>query len=357
VLVSGDLHCVWLNTAALEGYGHAGHPTGLLREGDAFAVVQQLEVVSDGALDEWADAAAREAAKRGVVGIVDFEMAWNLDSWSRRIDAGTRSVRVEFGICTEHLDRAIDLGLRTGQVINDRLTVGHFKILTDGSLNTRTAYCYDEYPGLDGQPGSRGMLTVEPDRLRPLMRLASDAGILPAVHAIGDHANSLALDAFETIGCRGRIEHAQLLIGADLPRFAKLGVEASVQPDHAMDDRDVADHYWAGRTGRAFALRSLIDAGATLRLGSDAPVSSLDPWNTIAAAVGRARDGREPWHPEQSISVREALDASSRSTLRKGQPADVVVLDRDPERSTADELRTMPVVATMVGGEFTHRAL
>lgn len=357
VLVSADLHAVWLNSAALALYNHSGHPTGLFREDDAFEITRLINTVPDATLDGWADAAARQAATRGVVGIIDLEMQWNLETWTRRISGGADSLRVEFGIYSQHLERAIELGLRTGRRINDLLTVGMFKVLTDGSLNTRTAYCHDEYPGLEGQPHSRGLLTVPPEQLIPLMRRAADAGIAPDVHAIGDHANTLALDAFETLGIGGRIEHAQLLSDADFARFSRLGVVASVQPEHAMDDRDVADRYWAGRTGHAFAVKSLLDAGAELSLGSDAPVAPLDPWVTIAAAVGRARDGREPWHPEQGISPVAALSASTRTSVAVGQPADLVVTDLDPLAVTPHELRNMPVAATLLGGRFTHRAL
>jgi len=355
VLVSGDLHTVWLNSAALSLFGHAGHPTGVLVEDPAFAITRHLGVVADEVLDRWAESASKAAAARGVVGIVDLEMTWNLDTWTRRIAAGNRSLRVDFGIYAQHLDRAIELGLRSGQKIDDLLTVGPLKLITDGSLNTRTAYCFDEYPGREGQDGSRGMLTLPPEELLPLMRKGADAGILPTVHAIGDHANSLALDAFAEIGMGGRIEHAQLLAESDFPRFAGLGVVASVQPDHALDDRDVADRHWAGRTGRAFAMRSLLDAGAELAMGSDAPVSPLDPWATMAAAVNRTRGGREPWHPEQRISATEALAASTRTTVAVGELADLVITETDP--LAVDDLRGMAVSATLLGGGFTHRAL
>ena len=357
VLVSGDLHAVWLNSAALDLYGFRGHPTGLLREDPAFDITAQIGNVADEVLDAWAVDAAKHAASRGVVGVVDLEMNWNLDTWVRRRAAGADSLRVEFGIYTMHLERAIALGLHTGQVIDELLTVGRYKVLTDGSLNTRTAYCYDEFPGLEGQPGSRGMLTMPPEKLLPLMRSAAAAGLESTVHAIGDHANTLALDAFEQIGIGGRIEHAQLVSEADFARFAALGVEASVQPEHAMDDRDIADHHWAGRTDRTFPLRSLLDAGATLVFGSDAPVAPLDPWVTMAAAVGRSRDGREPWHPEQRLTVAEAMAASVRTSVAAGQPADLVVTDADPLTSSADFLRTMPVSATILAGRFTHTTL
>jgi predicted amidohydrolase YtcJ len=126
-----------------------------------------------------------------------------------------------------------------------------------------------------------------------------------------------------------------------------------------MDDREVADRYWAGRTWRAFALRSLLDAGATVVLGSDAPVAPLDPWITIAAAVARARDGRAAWHPEQSITAAEAIGASAhgRRRVAAGDFADVCVVDIDPLTATGSELRAMPVSATLIAGRFTHNTL
>jgi predicted amidohydrolase YtcJ len=362
VLISADLHCCWLNTAALDRFGVGAHPTGILREDDAFRITESLRDVPESVLDGWVADAARTAASRGVVGVVDFEMADNLAVWSQRIAAGSNFLRIAAGIYTEHVDAAIAAGHRTGQIIagtQGLLAVGPFKILIDGSLNTRTAFCVDEYPGLEGQHHSHGMLTVSPDALVPVLRRVSDAGLLPAVHAIGDDANRIALDAFETVGCRGRIEHAQLLRDADLPRFAALGVVASVQPEQAMDDRDVADRYWAGRTSRAFALRSLLDAGATVVLGSDAPVAPPDPWITIAAAVARARDGLEAWHPEQSITAVEAIAASAHGRYRvaASDVADLCVVERDPLTATGSELRAMPVAATLIAGRFTHNSL
>ena len=359
VLVSGDLHCCWLNTVALACFGFGGHPTGILREDEAFRVTEALLDVPGSVLDGWVAEAATSAAARGVVGVVDFEMADNLAIWQRRMAAGSNTLRVAAGIYTEHLDAAIAAGRRTGDVVagtGGLLAVGPFKILIDGSLNTRTAYCVDEYPGLEGHPHSHGMLTVSPHDLVPLLRRASAAGILPAVHAIGDDANRIALDSYEAVGCRGRIEHAQLLRREDLPRFAALGVTASLQPEQAMDDREVADRYWAGRTSRAFPLRSLIDAGATVVLGSDAPVAPLDPWITIAAAVGRSRDGLPAWHPEQSISAAEAITASAhgRRSVSVGDVADLCVVDLDPFTAAASELRSMPVAATLVAGRVTH---
>lgn len=363
ILIAADLHCVWLNSAALARYGHAGHPTGLLQEEDAFAVHRSITSVPDDVVDGWVQDAADAAAARGVVGVVDFEMAWNLEAWTRRIAAGNLSLRVRFGIYPADLDRAVAERLHSGQILphtHGLLEVGSLKVITDGSLNTRTAYCFDPYQGLAGRAHSHGILNVPLEELTGLMIEARSAGLDAAIHAIGDRANSHVLDAFAASGARGSVEHAQLLAASDIPRFASLGVLASVQPEHAMDDRDVADRYWAGRTDRAFVLRSILDAGGTLALGSDAPVAPLDPWLAIAAAVGRSRDGRAPWHPEQSITVAEALAASTRSgsaVVRAGQVADLVLVDRDPYTAAVDELRRMPVAATILNGRFTHNQL
>lgn len=355
LLISGDLHCAWLNSAALALFGFAGHPTGVLREDPCFALMERLQVIPDATLDEWVVDAATLAAARGVVGAVDMEMGPNIQSWQRRATAGFDTMRIQASIYTSHLDEAMSAGLGTGTSLggSSLVTVGPFKILIDGSLNTRTAYCVDEYL----ETHDHGLLTVSPDELIPLMRKAVAAGIEPAVHAIGDEANRLVLDAFETVGCRGRVEHAQLLRTEDIPRFGALGVAASVQPEHAMDDRDIAERHWAGRTDRAFVLRSLLDTGAKLLLGSDAPVAPLDPWVTMSAAVSRSRDGREPWHPEQRISVAEAVAASTNSTVQVGQPADLIAVESDPFEASGDVLRTMSVALTLLAGEVTHRAL
>jgi predicted amidohydrolase YtcJ len=346
VLISGDLHCVWANSAALALYGF--ETDGLLREQPAFDLTRAVGRVDDATLDAWARTAGEVAARRGVVGFADLEMDWGVETWQRRQAGGFDTQRVEFAVYTQFLDRAVELGFATGQRLGELLSVGRYKVLTDGSLNTRTAYCADPFPGTD----NHGLLEIAPDALQARMRQAWQAGIEPTVHAIGDAALTVALDAFEAVGARGWVEHAQLVADSDLGRFAQLGVTASLQPEHAMDDRDVADRYWAGRTHRVIPARSLLDAGARLAFGSDAPVAPLDPWVAMAAAVTRSRDDREPWHAEQRVTVAEALEASTRSTVAVGQPADLVVIDAPLAPET---LRTMPVYATMLAGRFTYR--
>lgn len=349
-IVSGDLHACWLNTRALERFGVADHPTGLLREDECFAVVPRLDEADEATIDGWAREAGSAAAARGVVGIVDMEMPFSLGPWHRRMDAGFDALRVWASVYPQAIDEAIAAGLVTGRPVTALLSMGYAKIITDGSLNTRTAFCADPYPGTH----DRGMLTVSPEALREHLARASAAGLVPAVHAIGDEANRHAIDALTELhrlgSISGRIEHAQLLHEADLARFASAGIVASIQPEHALDDRDVADRHWRGRTDRSYVIRGLLDAGARVVLGSDAPVAPLDPWVAMDAAVTRARDGREPWHPEQAVTVAEAIASSTRTVVAAGEPADLVVLDADP--ATAP-LRTMPVAATLLGGRPT----
>ncbi|MFJ4225033.1 amidohydrolase [Microbacterium sp. NPDC089695] len=360
-LINADVHSTWLNSAALRREGFAS-ADGMLREEDAFEISRRLNAVDPERSDRAVRAAGDRAAARGVTGLVDFDMAWNADAWPRRIAQGFASHRVEFAVYPFDLSRAIGAGLRTGELHEDPdapeagrglIRVGPLKIISDGSLGTRTAACSHAYPG---DPDNFGVLTVPPAALAELLTTATGAGLGVAVHAIGDRAVTAALDAFTATGAVGTIEHAQLVRHADLARFARLGVVASVQPQHAVDDRDVVGTHWALQTSIGYPLRALQDAGVELRFGSDAPVAPLDPWQAISAAVTRTDDERAPWHPEEILGRDDALRASVRTALRPGAVADIAVCGADPRVAVGEALRRMPVIATLLGGHLTHRA-
>jgi Holliday junction DNA helicase RuvB P-loop domain/Amidohydrolase family len=211
------------------------------------------------------------------------------------------------------------------------------------------------------------------EELEEIVRRGAEQGWPVAVHAIGDQANRAALDAFEStreewsaLPIPPRVEHAQLVHPDDLERFAALGVACSVQFSHAPSDRDLADERWAGKTAGAYAFRSLWDSGAIVANGSDAPIEELDPLLGIRAGVTRTLDDRPSWHAEQCLSVEQALlastvnpaqlcgDGNRRGRLLPGFLADLVVLDRDPLSCAPDELASVAVVATMVGGRWVH---
>lgn len=209
-------------------------------------------------------------------------MDFNIEAWQRRIrDKGIKELRVRCGMYWQHLQPALAAGLRTGDGVPDTdglATVGPSKWITDGSLGSRTACCHDPYPD---EPDNYGHFEYEPKTLLEGLEAATRGGMTLAVHAIGDRANELVLQAFAALDPPAlpgsSIEHAQLLALSDIPLFARLGLVASIQPTHMADDRELAERYWPGRTGRAYAFRSLVEAGATLKLGSDAPVAPIDP--------------------------------------------------------------------------------
>lgn len=357
VLISGDLHAAWFNGAAAQLLGVPAETGCILREAAAIEISARVGEVPTELLDTWVAEATQSAASRGVVGVVDLDIDDAPAQWLRRAARRETPIRVRAGIYPEHLDRAKLNGYRTGTSLDGdaaRVSIGPLKVITDGSLNTRTALCSDPYPDQSG-PEAHGISRYSTAELVELLREGQNIGLVPTVHAIGDRANTLALDAFDSVGVRGMIEHAQMVDRADLPRFAALGVTASVQPEHAVDDRDIADRHWPGRTDIAFAFRSLIDAGAQVALGSDAPVAPLDPWVTMAAAIYRTKGEREPWHPEQRIRLDEAYRASAAgASVSVGDIADIVITDLDPRDCDANQLRNMPVSGTLLAGEATH---
>src|SRR2546423_11142403 len=218
----------------------------------------------------------RIARSRGVTSVHDKD-GWlgALGVWQRLRDEGALHLRVWQSLPAEQVEELADLHVRSG-FGDDLLRVGYLKTFMDGTLGSQTARM------LDGS----GVQITSREKLVEIIRSGAAAALPVAVHAIGDLANREALDAFEEtrdrwqpLGLRPRIEHAQLLTWEDVPRFAELGVAASVQFSHASSDQEIAERFWAGKTDRAYAYRSLRDAGALLANGSDAPIEELAPWD------------------------------------------------------------------------------
>ncbi|WP_300267555.1 amidohydrolase family protein [Microbacterium sp.] len=354
-LINADVHSVWLNSAALRRESFAT-PDGMLREEDAFEISRRLNAVDPAHGDRAVTLAGTRAAARGVTGIVDFDMAWNADAWERRVAEGFSSQRVEFAVYLADLGRAVAAGLRTGAPLagSDGLVhMGSLKLITDGSLGTRTAACSQAYPH---DSTDFGVMNLSQSELIDALTVAAGAGLDAALHAIGDRAVASALDAAAATGVSGTIEHVQLVRHIDIARMARLGFAASVQSQHALDDRDLAEGLWAAQTAMRYPMASLLRAGVALRLGSDAPVAPLDPWVTIAAAVSRTDGERPRWDAQEQISVDDALTASARGAIRPGAVADLAVCGADPQTASASALRQMPVLATLLGGRVTHLA-
>ena len=375
-LMARDYHSLWLNSAALahangdldaEGgvvvRDERGEPTGVLREECAWHFRDTYVRPTE---DEMVDASregVRIAIARGVTAVHDKD-GWlgALGVWQRLREEGSLHLRVWQSMPAEKVDELADLYIRSG-FGDDLVRIGYLKTFMDGTLGSQTARM------LDGT----GVQITSRDQFAEIIRRGAQAGLPVAVHAIGDLANREALDAFEEtasewqpLGLRHRIEHAQVLAPEDLPRFAELGIAASVQFSHAPSDRDLADRFWAEKTQGAYAYRSLRDSGALLTNGSDAPIEELDPWAGVCAGVLRTIDERGPWHPEQRLTLDDALEATTvnpawlaheehrRGQLLPGFLADLVVLDRDPYELEPEQLPEVNVVATMLGGRWTH---
>ena len=355
VIVNFDLHSAWVSSAGMRRYGFA-YSAGVLVEEECFELQRRITDLPTEVTDVWVFEAAAAAAAHGVVGIRDMEMKWNIPPWRQRMQKGFSALRVRASVYPAWLDEALEYGMRTGDVDPEYplLEMGPFKLIADGSLNAQTAWVNHPFPN-----GSMGQVNFSYADLCQSMRKAHAGGLECAIHAIGDAANTMVLNAFAETGAKGSVEHAQLLDDADVARFAQLGVIASVQPQHCLDDRQAGEKLWGHCTERMYRFADLANAGASLWLGSDAPVAPLDPWLEIQAAVDRKMpEETQAWHENQRVSRKLALASSTDGKgihPQMGQVADLVLLDADPLTCSSDVLRHMPVAGTLLAGRFTYR--
>ena len=353
-------------------------PTGVLKDSamDAVWAVRPARTLEE--VTEALRTAMRHAAKNGVTSVQDLPgNPRDLEAWETLRQRGEVTVRVNYRPSLSEWQKARDK--RAGMKKDEWLRVGGVKGYADGSLGSSTALFFDPY---DDDPGNRGVFAAEAIPLATLedrVAAADAAGLQVEIHAIGDRANAEILDVFERIAAKNgakdrrfRIEHAQHLRASDIPRFARLGVIASMQPYHAIDDGRWAEK----RIGRercktTYAFRSLLDSKVVLAFGSDWDVAPLSPVEGIFAAVTRRTiDGKNPegWFPEQKITAEEALRAYTSSaayaafeekekgTLSPGKVADFVVLSRDLFSIEPEQIEKISVIKTVVGGRVVYES-
>jgi hypothetical protein len=387
-----DGHMALANSAALEAAGVTrdtadvsggeivrdarGEPTGILKDNAQDLVAAKVPPPRDALKDRALDAAMRHVAAQGVTSI------HNMGSWDD-LDVFERAAR-ERGRLITRVYAAVPL--RTWAKLRDAvaskrygptghgdawLRVGALKGFVDGSLGSHTAVFHEPFTDA---PKDRGLFVNPPEDLYTWIAAADKAGLHVMVHAIGDRANTTLLDIFARVARengprdrRFRVEHAQHLRPADIPRFGALGIIPSMQPYHAIDDGRWADRVIGPERSRTtYAFRSLLDAGARLAFGSDWFVAPPTPLEGIYAAVTRRTlDDKHPggWVPEQKIAVEEALRAYTtggayasfeereKGTIAPGMLADLAVIDRDLRTIPATEIRRAKVVRTIVGGK------
>jgi predicted amidohydrolase YtcJ len=364
----------------------SGEPTGILKDGAQDLVAKVIPRPTESEMEEALRTALKEAARVGLTSVHDITV--DTDSWNGSFTGEIRLLRrAELeGWLTCRLyaitpiaewKKLAEAGI-SHDMGSDFLKLGAVKAFADGSLGSRTAWMFKPY---DDDPGNVGLpmpLMIPPSKMEGLARGADKAGIQLCTHAIGDRATSAILDIYERVGGdhlaahRFRVEHAQHVRREDFARFGKLGVVASMQPYHAIDDGRWAEKRIGHERARtSYAWRSMLDAGAVLAFGSDWPVAPLDPLSGIAAAVTRATlDGRNPggWFPEQRLTVEEALRAytqgcayaafeeKDKGTISPGKFADLDVLSEDLFRIPPERIKDARVEITIVGGRVVYQA-
>ncbi|HEX6833767.1 MAG TPA: amidohydrolase [Rudaea sp.] len=357
-----------------------GNPTGVLRDAAQSLVGAVAPAMSHERRLRAARDALKHAATLGVTSVQDMATdPADIGVFAELAEKGELTSRVYAApIETQWKDLA-RLGVRRA-FGSAYLRIGAVKGFADGSLGSETAYFFDPY---SDAPSSHGLLS---DEMQPLdgmlerLQGADAAGLQLCVHAIGDRAISMILDLYEQIektngprDRRWRIEHSQHLAAKDFERYARLGVIASMQPYHAIDDGQWADkRIGADRSSRTYAFRTLLDRGVRLAFGTDWSVAPLDPMQGLYAAVTRATlDGKHPdgWVPAQKITLAEAVEAYTlgssyaefqerdKGSLAAGKLADFVVLDSDIFAVAPEKIRNAKVSATVVGGRVTFGAL
>ncbi len=397
-----DGHAVLVNSLALELAGvtrdtpdpvggvivrdGAGEPTGIFKDVAQSLIARVIPPPSEAEMMEALHAALAEAARVGLTSVHSITVdtnSWN-GSFTREIQLlrraeleGLLTCRMYEIIPITHWEKLRDAGL-TRDMGDDFIKLGSVKAFADGSLGSATAWMFEPF---SDDPANRGIplpLMNPPSRMETLASGADAAQLQICTHAIGDRAIAEILDLYARLGGsnpaahRFRIEHAQHMRPQDFARFGGMGIVASMQPYHAIDDGRWAEKRLGHERARwSYAWRSMLDAGAPLAFGSDWPVAPLSPILGIYAAVTRATlDGKHPegWFPEQRLTVEEALRAytmgsayaafeeNDKGSITPGKLGDVVVLSDDLFTIPPARIKDAHVVMTIVGGKIVYQA-
>jgi predicted amidohydrolase YtcJ len=353
-----------------------GEPTGVLKDAAMDIIYRMVPEPDERETLEAARAALAEARRLGVTSIQDVSSPGDIAVYRKLLAQGELTARFYCRLPISMTDQLIREGLKahTG---DEWIRTGALKAFADGSLGSTTALFFDPYLS---DPGTRGLPSdiILDGRLEKWAMMADRAGLQLSVHAIGDSANSLVLDLFERIVVanpawdrRFRIEHAQHLHPKDFQRFAKLGVIASVQPYHAIDDGRWAEgRIGVGRCRTTYAFKTFLDTRVITCFGSDWTVGPLNPLDGIYAAVTRrTTDGKRPegWFPEEKITVEEAIKAytltnayaafeeDEKGSIVSGKVADMVTLSDNIMLMDPVRIKDVKVVMTIVGGSIVYQ--
>jgi predicted amidohydrolase YtcJ len=402
-LVAHDHHASWLSVAALRAAAitattpdpeggvvrrdQRGEPTGILHETAGALIEPALPEPPDSWVEKSLANVARQLAALGITGChdpgelsADIEIVRGPTFYRRLASDGRLPLRVHASVRAPQLSSAIEAGLRSGQNVG-RYTMGWLKLFADGSLGSRSAYMLAPYSDAATNPptgGPTGMILTPTEDLAELAHRAEANGIAVQIHAIGDAAVRAVLDVFEALPpmphglpLLRRMEHAQLVDPTDQPRFGRLGVAASVQPVHLRSDIPQIRLGWGERGEHAIPLRGVLDGGALIPFGTDAPVEQPDPWPGIATAIVRRDpedDAAVPVGPGQAIDLARALrgacldparvaGVSDIGHLKPGARADLLVVPAAgfAEPLDAAVLAATRPLATLIDGQVVHR--
>lgn len=382
-LTDKSLHSIWVNTLALEyaginaqtadppggtiGRDNTGELDGVLYENATQLVNSVLPEPTDSEIMQLLIKAQAALIRQGITAVHDFDN-WQVFKVLKDLDTNRNLLlKIVKNITCENLDEAIHQKSYSGMQIG-RLTLGWLKLFSDGALGPQTAALFAPYSGTT----HAGKLLLEEEQIVSIGKKAAQANIALAIHAIGDLATHVSLNALarikdctDALKLKPRIEHAQLVSPGDFKRFSELGIIASMQPIHAISDQVTAEKYWGERCVTSYAWQSMLNECITLIFGSDAPVEDPNPVKGIRAAIWRkTMQFPNGWHPEQQLTLEQALRAFTSTpakiagcsqdfgTIKPGRKADLVVY---PNSVFDSESSNVIPTGVMIDGQWVSQ--